>query len=190
MVYEEDDPDVPPGVIKEKARVSAMINGPLLLVQFWDARRTWCVPREFWGCPWVLKCGVRQWLPLDKLRLLGEDNSEITDYVSPHTSPLITMNRAGWGFLEWECERPTLQEYEGQGRMSGRMEVCGQITKQSISPNHSSRNAMAEMETSTVASDDAADDHTRDASSTATRAAEAGHSREAMASDARDERMS
>ncbi|THH02990.1 hypothetical protein EW145_g6627 [Phellinidium pouzarii] len=57
VVYEEDDPDVPAAVLKEKKPTPRAGGGPLLLVQFWDARKTW------------------QWLPMDKLRLLNEDTA-------------------------------------------------------------------------------------------------------------------
>ncbi|KAI5123496.1 hypothetical protein M0805_008864 [Coniferiporia weirii] len=57
VVYEEDDPDVPPSVLREKGRAPRGGGGSLLLVQFWDSKKTW------------------QWVTLDKLRLLNEDKA-------------------------------------------------------------------------------------------------------------------
>lgn len=41
VVYEEDDLAVSALIKKEKERVPRSGNGPLLLVQFYDARNTW-----------------------------------------------------------------------------------------------------------------------------------------------------
>lgn len=75
-MYEEDDPEVSETIQREKERVPRNGNGPLLLVQFYDARNTW------YGVHSVVRYlfsdlrSNRQWLPVDKLKLLGEDKGE------------------------------------------------------------------------------------------------------------------
>ena len=41
VVYEEDDPDVPETVQRDKGRVTHSAGSVLLLVRFWDTKRTW-----------------------------------------------------------------------------------------------------------------------------------------------------
>ncbi|KAL5492640.1 hypothetical protein ACEPAI_4087 [Sanghuangporus weigelae] len=54
VVFEEDDPEVPPNVLEDKPATRAGV-GPLILVRFWDTRQSW------------------QWLPMEKMRLLASD---------------------------------------------------------------------------------------------------------------------
>ena len=45
VVYEEDHQEVPEGVLRQKVNAPRGGFGPLLLVQFFDARKTWWVYR-------------------------------------------------------------------------------------------------------------------------------------------------
>lgn len=93
VVYEEDDTAVPQTLIDIKERMTTT-SGPMLLVQFWDAKRQW------------------QWLPLNRLKLLGE--------VDPIDSAMLEGRGRGQTFknnkLKDQCRqafRAAMSEMEG-----------------------------------------------------------------------------
>lgn len=84
----------------------------MLLVQFWDARKTWCADAS--ACAWAVNANFniyRQWLPLDKLRLLGEDKGKYNTIYR-----ILCANKrvssAGCRHAQWQHETPAIQEHE------------------------------------------------------------------------------
>ncbi|EMD39343.1 hypothetical protein CERSUDRAFT_112983 [Gelatoporia subvermispora B] len=65
VIYEPPDDDIPVKVLKGKEQVRRTTGGPLHLVRFWDKHRTW------------------QWLELDRLLYLGEDNELDSEMLTP-----------------------------------------------------------------------------------------------------------
>jgi NuA3 HAT complex component NTO1 len=74
VIFEPDDPTVPPKVLKSRPTKSRSSMGHHL-VRFYDSSKSWCVRYLFEYCP-NLSGIIRQWVELDQLLLLGENDGK------------------------------------------------------------------------------------------------------------------
>lgn len=76
VIFEDDDLQIPPNILQLCQAERQKSNELIHILQFFDKSKSWCVPSLLYQVTPDIFC-VRQYLGLDKLRMLGENNGLI-----------------------------------------------------------------------------------------------------------------